>query len=76
MAYRYCLIIVMLAGCATQHRPEYHTMTEFYPDCANRDSQIRYMHKLKSLPVKSGDDKVLYDKTLNVQIERLVFYCQ
>ena len=77
MANRYCLILVAaLVGCATQSRPEFQAVTDFYPDCANRDAQIRYLHKLQRFPVKGNDETALYDKTLKVQIERLAYYCR
>lgn len=76
MASRYAVILcVALAGCATQHRPDYQAVTEFYPDCANRDAQIRYMYKLQKFPTNS-DNTELYNRTLRVQMERLAHYCQ
>ena len=77
MARRYGLILVAaLVGCATQSRPDYQAVTDFYPDCANRDAQIRYLSKLQRFPVKGSDDTALYNQTLRIQIERLTHYCQ
>lgn len=76
MASRYGLIVLcLLAGCATQHRPSYDVaVTNLVPDCANRDAQIRYLDKLKRFP--TSEDQRLYNKTIDIQIERLVWYCQ
>lgn len=73
----YCLILALaLTGCATQHRPGYdQTVTDFTPDCANRESQIRYFTKLKRFPAKSSDEVELYNSTINLQIQRLNWYC-
>ena len=77
MASRYAVILCLaMAGCATQHRPEYQAVTEFYPDCANRDAQIRYLYKLQGFPVKDDSDTDLYNRTLRIQMERLAIYCQ
>ncbi len=77
MAHRYGLILcAVLVGCATQHRPEYQAVTDLFPDCANRDAQIRYLSKLQRFPVKGDDNSALYDQTLRIQIERLIHYCQ
>lgn len=76
MAPGYCLILCcLLAGCATQHRPDYNVaVTNLVPDCANRDAQIRYLDKLKRFP--TTDNERLYNKTIDIQIERLLWYCR
>lgn len=77
MANCYGLILVLLlAGCATQHKPDYETVTNFTPDCANRDAQIRYLSKLRRFPAQWDDNEVLYNKTIDVQVQRLSWYCQ
>lgn len=77
MSARYCLIVLLvLSGCATQHRPDYQETTVLVPDCANRDAQIRYYAKLKRFPVVNSDDVALYNRTIDIQIERLTWYCQ
>jgi hypothetical protein len=76
MALRYSLIaVLLLAGCANQHRPPYATVTELAPDCANARSHIRYLTNLKATPVQSGDNQYLYDRTIDIQIARLKHYC-
>ena len=69
------VLATALAGCATQHKPDYVAVTDFSPDCANRDAQIRYMTKLKMFDSKDQDD-YRYNKTIDIQIERLTYYCQ
>lgn len=76
MALRYCLIALCLVGCATQSRPDYQAVTDLFPDCANRDAQVRYLTKLQRFPVRGNDDPQLYNQTLKIQIERLTYYCQ
>jgi len=78
MSARCCLILaLLLAGCATQHRPSYDkTVTDLVPDCANKDAQIRYLTKLKRFPAKLEDDELLYNQTINIQIQRLQWYCR
>lgn len=72
-----CLIALLLAGCATQHRPEYNkTVTYLEPDCANKMAQVRYYEKLKKFPVMGDDDMVQYNRTIDLQIERLYWYCK
>ena len=75
MAYRKCLIVLLLAGCATQHKPPYEAITDLVPDCANRDAQVRYLDKLRHKKAVDVDNNV-YNKTINIQIERLIYYCQ
>jgi hypothetical protein len=65
-----------MAGCASHHRPDYETITDLVPDCANRDAQIRYLSKLKRIKAQSSDDEQLYNRTIDIQIQRLVVYCQ
>ena len=71
-----CLILALiLSGCAVHHRPDYDkTVTDLVPDCANRDAQIRYFLKLKN--VKTDQDVRLYNQTIDIQIQRLIVYCQ
>lgn len=77
MAPRYSLIVAMLllAGCANQHRPPYHTVTELQPDCANAGRHIRYLNSLKNTPVQAGDNQYQYDRTIDIQVARLKHYC-
>ena len=76
MAFRYCLIVLLfVTGCANQHRPPYYTVTELAPDCANAGKHIRYLNKLKQTPVRGDDDQYLYDRTIDIQIDRLKHYC-
>ena len=70
------MLCAVLVGCATQHKPEYQAVTEFYPDCANRDAQIRYLSKLQRFPVQDDTATDLYNQTLRIQIDRLIFYCK
>lgn len=78
MSTRACLIAALIVtGCATHHRPDYDTtVTDLVPDCANRDAQIRYLWKLKSVKTQTTDDEKLYNKTIDMQIQRLALYCQ
>lgn len=77
MSTRACLIAALiLTGCATHHRPDYDSITDLVPDCANRDAQVRYLWKLKSVKTQLSDDELLYDKTIDIQIQRLIVYCQ
>ena len=76
MSVRACLIAALvLTGCATHHRPDYDAITDLVPDCANRDAQIRYLWKLKSVKTQPSDDESLYNQTIEMQIQRLVLYC-
>ena len=76
MAFRYSLIVLLLVtGCATQHKPNYEAVTNFTPDCANKDAQIRYLNKLRRFPAQWDDDERLYNKTIDIQLQRLNWYC-
>lgn len=72
------ILVAALAGCASQHRPPYSAVTNFNPDCANRDARIRMLTKWKRFPLdpNSTVTQSEYDRTIDVQIERLKHYCQ
>lgn len=73
----HCLITALiLTGCATHHRPDYEAITDLVPDCANRDAQVRYLSKLKKVKAQSSDDEQLYNRTIDIQIQRLSVYCR
>lgn len=68
------VLVTALAGCATQHKPNYDAVTNFTPDCANKDAQIRYLSKLKRFQsVDVSDSK--YNRTIDIQVDRLRYYC-
>jgi hypothetical protein len=74
-----CVMVLMLGlvvGCSTQRRPDYEQITVLVPDCANRDSQIRYLNKMARFNPSRQDDRSIYDQTISLQIERLEYYCQ
>jgi len=50
-------------------------MTELAPDCRNASMHIRYLNSLRNLPVQRGDDLYTYNRTIDLQIERLRHYC-
>ena len=68
-------MVLTLAACASQHRPPYSSITELAPDCRNAGMHIRYLDSLRTLPVQRGDDQYTYDRTIDLQIERLRHYC-
>lgn len=67
---------MVVSGCATQHRPLYDAVTELNPNCKNKDAEIRYLTKLKRFPTQGDVSTKAYDQTLDIQIDRLNFYCQ
>jgi hypothetical protein len=68
-------ILLILTACA-QTRPPIEAISGFYPDCQNRDRQIRYLTELKRHPTGHSEDRYRYDQTVDIQIERLKGYCQ
>ena len=79
MVSRYCLIalVIALVGCGTQTKPPYQAVTDFSPDCANKAARIRYYTKLKTVnsEVYPEVSDSQYNKTLDIQIDRLRYYC-
>ena len=75
---KYCLVamLIVLTGCASQHRPAYEAVTDFSPDCRNIDAQIRYLTKLKRFKAIDGTSEKRYNQTIDIQIERLEYYCE
>jgi hypothetical protein len=83
-----CGIIALLINPVICHLPELlptprpaytETFGTIYgpnPDCANRDMHIRYLTTLKKHSVTPGDDRELYDRSIDQYIERLRYYCQ
>lgn len=69
-------LMILLTGCASQHKPVYEAVTDFSPDCYNMQAQIRYLTKLKRFKAKDGTSESRYNQTIDIQIERLVYYCQ
>ena len=67
---------LVLAGCATQTKPNYELVTDFTPDCKNEASQIRYMTKMKRFASTGDVSDKKFDTTIDIQIERLKFYCR
>jgi len=62
-----------------QARPAYADFVQWYgpdPDCANRNSHIRYLSELKQFPVQREDNQLQYDRAIDQYIARLGYYCQ
>lgn len=60
-------------------RPPYAQFAQWYgpdPDCANRNSHVRYLAELKRHPVKSEDDAQAYDQAIDQYMSRLEYYCR
>ena len=70
------VLTAAISACATQHRPPYSSVTELSPDCANGAAHIKYLTQLKQLPTLHQDNRYLYDRTIEIQIDRLTYYCQ
>jgi hypothetical protein len=68
-----CLVI---AGCATQQKPVYEMVTNFTPDCQNEEAQIRYLNKMKRFDSTGDISNKKFNTTVDIQIERLQFYCR
>jgi outer membrane murein-binding lipoprotein Lpp len=68
-----CLV---LAGCATQQKPNYEMVTNFTPDCRNVDAQVRYLSKMKRFDSQGDVSNKKFNTTIDIQIERLYFYCR
>jgi ABC-type enterochelin transport system substrate-binding protein len=70
--------VIALVGCGTQTKPPYQAVTDFAPDCANKAARIRYYTKLKntSPDLYSDVSESRYNKTIDIQIERLNHYCK
>lgn len=75
--YRFSVVpgLVLLLGCSSLHKPAYEAVTDFAPDCANQSAQIRYLNKLKRFQSNDGTAESRYNQTIDIQIERLVYYC-
>jgi hypothetical protein len=82
-----CAIISFLASpliCVSPDilptaRPPYETTFAVYgptPDCYNADKHVRYLLKLKTRPVRNGEDQEAYDSAINQYIRRFQHYCQ
>lgn len=65
-----------LAGCATHSKPDYEVITNFSPDCKNEAAQIRYLTKLKRFESRGDVSNKKFDTTIDIQIERLMYYCR
>jgi hypothetical protein len=65
-----------LTGCGL-YKPHYQTesIQFFRPDCKNEAAQIRYLTKLKDFPSQGDVSENKYNTTIDIQIERLKFYC-
>jgi hypothetical protein len=63
-------------GCATRTKPDYEMITNFIPDCKNEDAQIRFLTKLKRFKTTGDVSDKKFDKTVDIQIERLQYYCR
>ena len=71
------IVALALAGCSTASKPGYESITNFAPDCANEEAQVRYLNKLKQYPAHKGDvSDNKYNQTVDIQIERLRTYCR
>lgn len=70
------LASVVLAGCATQTKPQYEAITNFHPDCVNEAAQIRYLTKLKRFDTRGDVTNKSFNTTIDIQIERLQHYCR
>jgi hypothetical protein len=78
-----CSLILMMLGytsCEPQDQRPY--MNELFgryyradPDCGNRDRHIRYLDSLKLLDVRYGDDRRVYDQSIDIYIDRIQHYC-
>ncbi len=75
--YRVAVVpgLALLLGCSSLHRPAYEGINDFAPDCANQSAQIRYLNKLKRFQSNDGTAEGRYNQTIDIQIERLVYYC-
>jgi outer membrane biogenesis lipoprotein LolB len=69
------LASVVLAGCATQSKPDFQLVTNFTPDCQNEAAQIRFLNKMKRFESQGDVSDRKFDTTIDIQIERLKFYC-
>lgn len=67
--------LALLLGCSSLHKPAYEAVTDFAPDCTNQSAQIRYLSKLKRFQSNDGTAENRYNQTIDIQIERLVYYC-
>jgi hypothetical protein len=80
-----CIIIALLLSmdnCVPPDpRPLYENLWMTYsatPDCINRDRHIRYLLKLKDMPMREGDtvNQIEYNNAIDLYIERLRVYCE
>ena len=80
-----CFLIAVLMNMADclppDPRPQYNELWSIYgpnPDCLNRDRHIRYLEKLKAMPVRTGDtvSEPEYNRALDLYIERMTWYCK
>jgi hypothetical protein len=71
-----------MADCLPpEPRPRYEELWQVYganPDCLNRDRHVRYLTKLKTMPVRTGDtvSATEYNGGLDLYIKRLEVYCE
>jgi hypothetical protein len=49
-------LILLLTGCATEHRLPYSEVSRMYPDCSNKDTQINYLERQLALPARNAEE--------------------
>ena len=80
-----CILIALLLSMQDcmppDPRPRFADLWVTYgpvPDCLNRDRHIRYLTKLKSMPMRSDDTVTIaeYNNAVNLYVERLELHCE
>lgn len=80
-----CIVIALLLSMQDcmppDPRPRFQDLWTTYgptPDCINRDRHIRYLLKLKDMPMREGDtvNQIEYNNAIDLYIERLRVYCE
>ena len=74
--------LILQFGCeSVEPRPTYQQLWSLYgpsPDCLNRDIHIKYLESLKVKPLRNNDlvSVEQYDKSIDLYVERLQWYCK
>ena len=80
-----CIIIALLLSMQDcmppDPRPGYEQLWSMYganPDCLNRARHVRYLEKLKGMPMRTGDSvtELEYDRAVDLYIIRMNMYCE
>lgn len=53
-------LLLLATGCATEHRLPYNEVARMYPDCSNKDAQVRYLERQLALPARNVEEDQHY----------------